>query len=218
MRNSDSRLSTESKQVRLPFVPLPGSARAIGLSSRVKHEKGIKWEEVLKASVRETHGPNCFYCGAPPDLQWHDCHEVFEIDDAACIIRLVNIVPVCKDCHLWADGKPFVTGPLAEPIYWTAQEFEAYIRRAWHVDNASQLDDRCWPVGEYRRMQHFLRVNNMTLEEAREYLQAAARQQLERDKSPRLWQVDYGQWSWAAGLSEGELYVPNRHDLPHNAG
>ncbi len=204
MKRSASNRHSAQIRLRLPFTPLPTVAKAIGLSSRSKNEKGIRWDDHIKKSVRSTYGANCFYCGKPPVSRNHDCHEIFEIDDSSSTIRLVDIVPACKVCHMWADGKIFVTGPLSRALYWTQAELNSFTRK-WGL---SETD---WDVYQYRNMLHFRHVNRITLAKARSYLSSVARQQAQRDKAQRKWRVDYGKWSWAVGLSEGQFYVPHNH-------
>jgi len=176
----------------LPYNPLPLNSRAIGLSSR----RGAKWDGRIRDSVRETHGENCYYCDSPPGLKNHDCHEVFDIDDRSGTIRLVDIVPACEICHVWADGKIFVSGILSESLYWTKAELDKSMKKHGLFKHPSY--DRFWDVYQYRNMRHFRKVNRTTFAEARKYLKRAEGLRRKRDKANVKWRIDYCGWTWAA--------------------
>ncbi len=189
----------------LPYNPLPNNSQGIGLSTRSKKEKAVKWDQSIKGRVHDKHGSTCYYCGALPGKNNHDCHEVFEINDKHLIIRLMDIVPACKACHEWADGKIFVSGILSKSLYWTKKELDAFMRK-WGVSDKDDRYEDYWYVTQYRRMLHFRKVNRMQIKTARKYLLAIDNITKKRDQKNIDWLVEYCDWRSSAGLSEGELF------------
>lgn len=61
----------------------------------ILHDK--KWKEIRQEVLR-IHGQECKICKKQPNKL--DCHEVWHYDDINLVQSLVEIIPLCKQCHL----------------------------------------------------------------------------------------------------------------------
>jgi hypothetical protein len=90
------------------LIPVP--LGQIGLSSSARH----LWRSRIRSETFARYGQNCYYCGATEAQAWEcapakrnspfDCHEVWKFDDQHLVAKLIRIVPLCKNCHLFTSG------------------------------------------------------------------------------------------------------------------
>ena len=201
------------KVLRLPYIPLPYTIYAFGLSHLTKIRRDVHWGKIRR-QVYQRWGEACYYCGVQPiPGHHHDCHEVFKIDAPRGIIRLVEIVPACHSCHEWADGRKFVDGLLGRYLYMTFSQLRGYLRP--FISPGDPEWPQCGDVQQYEASRHFRRVNRLSIAETRRYLLEAYREHTAHNRSRCTWQVDYGAWSESAGFAPGEKYRPPRKPMKH---
>ncbi len=198
--------SLRGRRLRLPYIPLPYTIHAVGLSRLSRTRNGVRWTKI-RSLVYDRRGESCFYCGAPPDSsRRHDCHEVFAIEPKTATIRLVAIVPACHSCHEWADGRPFVHGSLGRYLYMTYSQLRTELK----LSKSDPDWSRMYAVQQYQASRHFRRVNRISIREMKTYLTQAWREHLRHNRIRRQWRVDYGPWADMAGFAPGEVYTPPR--------
>lgn len=203
--------SLRGKRLRLPYIPLPYTIHAVGLSRLSRTRKGVHWAKIRNA-VYDRRGTSCFYCGASPNpSRRHDCHEIFAIEPKTTVIRLVEIVPACHACHEWADGRPFVHGSLGRYLYMTYSQLRTELKMSPSDPGWSQM----YAVYQYQASRHFRRLNRLTISDTRTYLTQAWREHLRHNRIRRKWRVDYGPWAHRAGFAQGDFYTPTRKARKH---
>lgn len=97
----------------LPIQLIPQPTWGINVRSKLRPED---WKR-LRREARESHPPTCGGCRKPlADSSWH-AHEVWRFDDQKLTQRLIDIVPVCPQCHHAIHiGRAHATGTFEQAV------------------------------------------------------------------------------------------------------
>lgn len=141
--------STEPVVIRLELLTHPHIPRVMaGVNPRTI--LGREWWDVVRKQAYLANNYNCCTCGGNPDDRPLDAHKVYHFDYMNKVMTFVEVVALCKDCHVFIHSGCLVSRCLSkkairrvicpraallvqhgmEPFWFTLSLYRAYCKRS----------------------------------------------------------------------------------------